>query len=113
MLDRGDVRDDGETTIDGRTVRRLVGQAPRTTISASVMGRVEYDVDAQSFVPVAARIELPTPPVPGSVRPVTPTLSVRFEMFERLPLNDSTQRLLQIQVAGQPTIIDRSGPSGR
>jgi hypothetical protein len=86
MLAAGDVRDDGVVTVDGRSVRRLVSDqtdfGPRR--------RLVYYMDPQTFAPLGGRVYF------DSERRV-PTLEFTVEVYERLPLNAETQRLLRFE----------------
>jgi hypothetical protein len=101
MLQTGRLRDGGTATVDGRQVRRLVGETHRRFGHKRVTTSVEYDVDPATFAPVLARIELPFPSSDG-----TPAVTavLRFERFELLPLTAGTRRLLDIQPVGHPKV---------
>ena len=100
-LDRGDLRDEGTTEIDGRSVRRLVSED----------GSFEYDVDAETFEPVRVRMfghwvgEVDSPhPRERMVEDAT------FTEFEVLPLDSSTEALLEIDPPPGTTVIEAQGP---
>jgi hypothetical protein len=92
MLAGGRVRDAGEATVNGRTVRRLVGTRTRAFGKQRVTTSVEYDVDPATFAPVRARIGLP---VPSGAHRVSTVLD--FRTFERLPLTAANAKLLTVQ----------------
>lgn len=98
MLAQGTVRDAGTTKAGDRDVRRLVGTRTRTVPGVNgrkptkLVSDVQYDVDANTFAPVRARIEVP--PFPGS-DPLYVVLD--FDAFERIPLDAASEKLLRIQ----------------
>jgi hypothetical protein len=97
LLAQGTLRDSGTVKVGGREVRRLVGTRTHTFPNVKdrkptkVVNRVQYDVDPDSFAPVRARIEMPYP------RGADPLYVVlRFDAFERIPLNAESEKLLQV-----------------
>jgi hypothetical protein len=113
MLTRGELRDDGQATVDGHAVRRLVGERQRTFGKQTVTSAMEYDVDPDSFSPVAARVELPLrAPRTGTAPPPT-TLVLRFLDFQRLPFTKDNARLLKIQPVGHPRVIEKTAKQAR
>lgn len=98
MLAQGTVRDSGTAKAGDRDVRRLVGTRTRTVPGfngrkpTKLVTDVQYDVDANTFAPVRARLEVP--PFRGS-DPLYVVLD--FDAFERIPLNAESEKLLQIQ----------------
>jgi hypothetical protein len=100
MLQTGRLHDAGTSTVQGRQVRRLVGTTQRTFGKKRITTAVEYDVDPDTFAPVAARIELPFPFDDGPAVAVV----LRFRRFETLPLTAQTRRLLEIHPVGHPKI---------
>lgn len=109
LLDRGRLRDAGETDVDGRRVRRLKGRE---------LGHVdgggprrppvdfEYLVDADSFDPVRiTSVQVlparPDDPEPAARRERRIVDRWDFEAFERLPFNAETAKLLTIDGAGR------------
>jgi hypothetical protein len=88
----GDVADEGELQADGRTVRRLV------SISRSADGvvqRLVYDVEPETFAPIGATLSVTFPASDGGSRDFTTRL--RVDAYERVPLDATTAKLLQIQ----------------
>jgi hypothetical protein len=97
-LDSGDLHDAGTAEVDGRSVRRLVGQG------------LEYDVDAETFEPVRMRQFghwVGANPHKPSERMAT---DADFEVFETLPLNSETEELLKIDAPPTTMVIDAQGP---
>lgn len=97
MLAQGTLRDSGTARSGDRDVRRLVGTRTRTVPGfkgrkpTKLVTAVQYDVDANTFAPVRARLEVP--PFPGS-DPLYVILD--FDAFERIPLNAESEKLLQV-----------------
>ena len=88
MLAKGKARDEGIVTVDGRRVRRLVGE------QKGPVGRrpqTVYLMDPQTFEPIGIRYELAGK---GKVRLV---MGVKVEKYERIPLTPETSGLLRIQ----------------
>lgn len=91
LLAAGGVKEAARTTIDGRKVRRFVTAAPKAG-TVTVAGKtikapridVEYFVDAETFAPVEFRY--------GDYE------AQRFKVFERLPRNAETEKLLRLDV---------------
>lgn len=110
MLDRGELRDTGKHSNGARTVRRLVGEpaVPAREAGSQPAGaaRVEYDVDADTYAPVTARLELGDS-ASGDARPAA-TIVVSFLTFERLTPTKEHLELLEIQPTGHPTVINRT-----
>lgn len=90
----GDVTDEGEQQVDGRTVRRLVSVS-RSTDGLDVQKRLVYDVDPETFAPIAATLSVTFPASDGGSRDFTTRL--RVDAYERVPLDATTAKLLQIQ----------------
>lgn len=91
LLSEGVLHDAGETTVGGRTVRRLQGQL---VDDASVQD-LSYDVDADTYAPLTARSTL-TPQVGGtSQTDDTLTTTTRFELVERVPPTTTNKQLLE------------------
>jgi hypothetical protein len=80
MLAKGDVHDDGVVTVDGRRVRRLVGEYKNSL-------RTVYVMDAQTFAPISISYERAGKVMVGAT----------IERYERLPVNAETAKLLRIQ----------------
>jgi hypothetical protein len=83
MLAKGDVRDDGVVTVDGRQVRRLVSERN----DAGPLRRLVYYMDPQTFAPLGGRMYFGDRRRPAFVFEVTE--------YERLPLNEETEQLLK------------------
>lgn len=98
MLAAEQLQDIGQATVDGCTVRRLRGRTPGIGPNAPL--EVTYDVDPESYEPVAARAE------PGRG---APAVDIRFETFERLPFTPTTEHLLEVQPATPPTSVTGNG----
>lgn len=111
MLDAGLLHDAGNAVVNGKTVRRLVGEEPRPR---AVPGRsgwrppydpawpVTYDVNPDTFAPVQVTIQTRFAiQAPSSEGPI---LVFDVNHYERLPLNDQTAKLLTIQTIGTPTV---------
>jgi hypothetical protein len=100
QLDSGQLRDAGTAEFDGRTVRRLVG----------IDGVMEYHVDAETFEPVRVRMFMgwsePDSQDPAE-RLVNDTV---FEEYETLPLDESTESLLEIDVPAGTAEVQALGP---
>lgn len=95
----GDVSDEGEQQADGRTVHRLI------SISNGDLGvqrRLVYDVDPDTFTPIAATLSVTFPATNGESRDFVTRLYV--EAYKRLPLDATTTKLLQIQTTPHTNI---------
>jgi Sigma-70, region 4 len=57
MLAVGRLRDTGEVTVGGRTVRRLIGQERVHEARGTFAQRTTYDVDPQTFAPLGGTVE--------------------------------------------------------
>jgi hypothetical protein len=106
MLEAGQLHDAGSANVDGRAVRRLVGEEPPPT-SSSLPARhslwpVEYDVDPETYAPVRFTVEEVGISTPGNTGILTTVVDVNT--YEELPLNESTASLLSIQPTGNPTV---------
>lgn len=101
-LTNGNVVDEGEQNVGGRTVRRLVSTKERTVVEHGHHGltfrvrqrtRLTYDVDPKTFTPVDGE---------ASYGPVDhfPKYTERFRIttYERIPLTTQTAALLKIPV---------------
>jgi hypothetical protein len=92
MLASGKLRDVGEVTVAGRTVRRLFGEerTPQPK-GGTFVRRVTYDVDPRTFAPLQGTLEFDL--AHGT------TFGVRFHVdrYERLPLTPQNARLLTIR----------------
>ncbi|HEY5195491.1 MAG TPA: hypothetical protein VIJ51_00530 [Solirubrobacteraceae bacterium] len=104
MLAARQLHDGGSAVVDGRIVRRLVGELPRGTNPA---WPVEYDVDPRSFAPVRVTTRMRT------VSPAAPQIGTEIlietvDAYKRLPLNAATAELLRIKPTGTPTVYRHS-----
>lgn len=105
MLAAGDLRDRGQRTLShGRRVRLLSGDrnGPQPPIQT-----IEYLVDADTFAPVRASFELP-PRSPGQPPFPTTTTRIDIELYERIPLNEQTAKLLTITPDRPPEVQRRT-----
>jgi len=90
LLAAGQLEDAGTTTVNGREVRRLISN-PEQHTTTIVGGRTlqvpsfpaEYRVDAKTFAPIEFRVAEETRV---------------YKLFERLPRNAETEKLLRIDV---------------
>ncbi len=96
MLAGGDVTDEGEVQVGGRTLRRLVsidpGRGPKRR--GGVGRRLVYDVDPETFAPVQATLTLTVPSRPHVLRL---TSRMHVDAYERIPLTTATAVLLRIR----------------
>ena len=104
LLASGDLKAAGETTLEGRRVLRLVAQEPQrntTPKGDSPATRIEYLVDASTYVPVRItqddRVEIAgnEDDRDGSRRSFLRRVTT-FETFERLPLTPENEALLRL-----------------
>jgi hypothetical protein len=96
LLAGGELTTAGEQTLDGRRVLRLVGEEPHYGKEAEGSGatKVEYLVDASTFVPVRITYDdviVDRGRTVGSIGRV-----VTFETFERLPATPANEALLRL-----------------
>jgi hypothetical protein len=104
MLVAGQLHDAGSGTIDGRAIRRLVGEElSRPQGLAHSPWPVEYDVDPTTYAPVRFTVEEVGMSFRGNTG--TPTLIIDVNTYEALPLNETTAALLSIHPAGNPTVV--------
>lgn len=106
MLDGGMLRSAGRITHEGRAVLRLTGEEPGTEENGSPGGPIEYEylVEPNSFAPVRV-LETKTMRAAdengrGAERFA---LGWSFSIYERLPLDASTQHLL-VAGSGHETV---------
>lgn len=92
MIDAGELQDAGQVVVDGRQVRRLEGQTSTRFGEATTVLDVTYDVDPESYEPIAARATNAR-----ATGDAAANVTIRFERFERLPLTPDNARLLEIQ----------------
>lgn len=97
LLAEGSVRDAGLAERDGRTVRRLV---QRKALPGNEMHTFVYDVDPDSFAPVAAELRFRSPArrLPGGRSAPALRTDIVFTVlaYERIPLNARSAKLLTI-----------------
>ncbi|MTD44463.1 hypothetical protein GKE82_09205 [Conexibacter sp. W3-3-2] len=100
-LARGEFRDEGEVSSGGRTVRRLVA----TDVTDARSRTITYDVDPESFAPVAGRVVVRTSDGLEVVRSFT------VPVFETLEGSAENRRLLDIPTTADTRVIvlDRDG----
>jgi hypothetical protein len=104
MLEAGQLHNAGSGTVDGDAVERLVGNELSSSPGlAHPPWPVEYDVDANTYVPVRFTVEEVGMSFPGNTG--TPTQIVEVNTYEQLPLNETTATLLSIHPAGNPIVI--------
>lgn len=103
LLDGRHLRDGGQTTFEGRPVRRLVGAEPAGAESGAQDGPTAYEylVDATTFAPVRVTASRTLSAQPKSRhrelrRPRRVVDRWTFETFERLPLTAANERLLRV-----------------
>lgn len=102
MLDGGMLRSAGNTTFEGRTVLRLVGEEPGTEQNGSPGGPIEYEylVDPWTYEPVRASGTYTVRGADENGENAERYSTVwTFPLFERLPMTDENRRRL---VAGGP-----------
>ena len=99
-LASGNVRDEGERVVDGRTVRRLVSEKG----VGMNLRRWTYDVDPETFAPIQAEIEFGVPVEGAEPR----RAHLRVDKFERIPLNDETEKLLTIATTPNTKVTVRT-----
>ena len=99
MLAAGKVRDAGEVTVAGRTVRRLVSveRIPQPRGHQFVQ-RTTYDLDPKTFAPIGGTLQFDI----GPARKLTLTFHV--DRYERLPLNAENAKLLTIPTNAQTKV---------
>jgi len=92
LITDGHLRDAGDATVEGRVVRRLQGEMELpgrvSTEPDEAVLELTYDVDPESYEPVAARFQ---------VRGAAMVTTLRFERFERLPMTPENEKLLDAQ----------------
>jgi len=104
MLEAGQLHSAGGGTVDGRVVERLVGDEPSSSFGpAHPPWPIEYDVDANTYIPVRFTVEEVGMSFPGNTG--TPTQVVEVNTYEQLPINETTTSLLGIQPAGNPMVV--------
>jgi hypothetical protein len=107
LLAAGRLHDAGSGVVNGRAVRRLLGEEPR---GSNQPWPVEYDVDPRTDAPVRVRIEAARAAQPAGIG--TPVIVLDVDSYQLLPLNSSTASLLTVQPTGNPT-VHRRHVSGR
>ncbi|MEV4421609.1 hypothetical protein AB0L40_16740 [Patulibacter sp. NPDC049589] len=119
MLRQGKLRDDGETTLDGRKVHTLSGTKTETAHRITTRETVLYAVDATTFAPVRAISTVATT-YPRNQRGIRNDPRLRAELekgratqldfvtFERRPLDAAGRRLLTIVPRRPPVVVERT-----
>jgi hypothetical protein len=98
----GEVRDEGEVRSQGRTVRRLV----RDERAGGVLRlRLVYDVDPKTFAPVGATLSRWVRS--RGVKPRMLSVRIRVDAYKRIPLNDTTAKLLEIDTPPGTKVVVR------
>jgi hypothetical protein len=109
MLAARELHDAGSATLNGRTVRRLLGKEPR---GSNPPWSVEYDVEPHTGAPLRVRIEAPPAAQPAGI--AVPVIVLDVDSYQRLPLDGSTAALLTIRPAGHPAVQRRhAGREGK
>jgi hypothetical protein len=104
MLAGGDVTDEGEVQVGGRTLRRLVSvdPSPAAKRRGGLGRRLVYDVDPQTFAPVQATLTLTVPSRPGALRLIS---RMHVDAYERIPLTAATAGLLRIRTTPHTKVV--------
>ena len=104
LLAGGDVTDDGEVQVGGRTMRRLVSVDPPPAAKrrGGLRRRLVYDVDPQTFAPVQATLTLSVPSRPNALRI---TIRMHVDAYERIPLTAATAGLLRIRTTPRTKVV--------
>ena len=105
MLREGEVTDLGEQQADGRTVRRLVSET-----GGELRRRLVYDVDPDSFEPIQATLTMSFPPG-GDGRALTSRM--RVDAYERIPIDETSVKLLEIQTTPRTKVTVREPATRR
>ena len=102
MLAGGEVTDEGEVQVGGRTLRRLVSTDPGPAAkSRGGLGRrLVYDVDPQTFAPVQAMLTLTARP-----NALRLTMRMHVDAYERIPLTAATAEVLRIETTPRTKVI--------
>jgi hypothetical protein len=113
MLGAGQLHDAGSGNVDGRAVRRLVGDELTSPLRVRhAPWPVEYDVDPLTYAPVRFTVEDVGMRMRGN--PGNLTTVVDVNTYEVLPLNDSTESLLSVKPRGNATVRhDQDGQEQR
>jgi hypothetical protein len=98
MLAAGKLRDAGEVTAGGRTVRRLVGERRIPERSGAFVERTRYDVDARTFAPLGGTLEFLL------AHGHRVTMRFHVDRYERLPLTRESAKLLTIRTNAQTKV---------
>jgi hypothetical protein len=107
MLEAGQLKPAGTSSVNGRAVLRLTGRQTQPRLksanSSSVPAwPVEYDVDPETYAPVRFTVEKVGTDTFGNTGTLTEVTDITA--YEQLPLNDSTTALLGIKTTGNPII---------
>jgi hypothetical protein len=87
LEEQGRLRVDGTTSVDGRRAYRLVSD---TIIVDGNEIDIEFTVDAETYLPLSQRAVTDVEDGP------TLDIRTRYRVYERLPLDDTTDRLLAL-----------------
>jgi hypothetical protein len=104
LLAAGELRDQGVTMRDGRRVRVLTGGWRRgdgRQVFHTIT--VEYVVDAETFAPIEA-----TSTTRMEDSGATASTRAAFADYERIPLTRDSAKLLEIQPARTPRVIEQT-----
>jgi hypothetical protein len=103
-LAAGELRDQGQTTREGRRVRVLTGETERSD-GKNVFSRtrIEYVVDAETFAPVSA-----TTTTTNTDSGATDSTTARFGDYEQIPLTRDSAKLLKIDAKPGTQVIERT-----
>jgi hypothetical protein len=113
MLAAGNVTDEGERQINGRTVRRLVSRQesrigggtstakPRPRGRRTLVRTLVYDVDPQTYAPIQGTLTLALPSHPHSL---SITTRMHVDAYRRIPLTATSAKLLRIQTTSRTRV---------
>ena len=103
-LAAGELRDQGESTREGRRVRVLTGETERGD-GKNVFSRtrIEYVVDAETFAPVSAATT-----TTNADSGATDSTTARFGDYEQIPLTRDSAKLLKIDAKPGTQVIERT-----
>lgn len=112
LLRDGKVEDRGELEENGRRVRRLVSVQPPTR-QVGLGRELVYDVDPETFDPIAAKLSFTSLTATGSTTS-DQTTTFRVRTYKRLPATASNLKLLQIPAPADARVVGfRLKKSGR
>ena len=106
MLADGKVTDEGERQVGGRTIRRFVSVRRRDAANdPAIVWRLVYDVDPDTFAPLEGRISLR---FPGREPAPRITTVMHVDAYERIPLDATTAKLLEIRTTPRTRVVTRT-----